>query len=135
MEREAVFASLAAGRRDESSVDQAAQGAARQAQDTFDVPHGVGLHGNRLRSALSAAGLPCRLRRLLDALFGVRPLCGLHVLLRDLDFACRLYVGREAELLHDEYVAHGTQHHNVGVAARGPATDRATTGFAQGLSE
>src|SRR5262249_49461877 len=44
LERETIFATRPARRRDEADVDETSNGAARQMQDSFDVPHAVRLH-------------------------------------------------------------------------------------------
>src|SRR6185503_2582892 len=66
---ETILAARAARRRDEADVDETSNGAARQMQDSFDVPHAVRLH-RAPRRALPTTDFACGLRRLLDA-FGL----------------------------------------------------------------
>src|SRR4030095_2235770 len=49
LEGELVLAARAARRFDEAAVDQPLNGTARQLQDTFHVPHAVGMHRDSLR--------------------------------------------------------------------------------------
>src|SRR5437879_3494777 len=64
---EAQLAVRAARGRYEPDIDQAANGAARQLQDSLHVPHAVGMHLSPSRR-LPPAGLASRFRRLLDPL-------------------------------------------------------------------
>ena len=74
-------------------------------------------------------------RLLLDQLLRELQLGGLHVGLRDLDVLDRPHLAGVEELLHDQAVLDRADHHDVLLAARGPAAERAALRLAQRLRE